>query len=227
MANPEIIAERRRRSLKRSSFRASTMPTVIYRWLELLKDDYRGKAVDQLEHSLQAATLAASQGADDDLVIAALCHDIGKVVSGENHGILSACILEPYVSEAAYHIVAIHQDFAPIYNTERSGLDPYSLRKKYVGQPWYDLALIFSDSWDSAAYDPSFKSPPLSYFKPLIHRVFSTPTRRVEPGTGVALTRPKMLLATLANAVPGWWGALRGISRAVKDGISHTSERKT
>ena len=40
-----------------------------------------GFAVDQLTHSLQTATLAERAGADDELVVAALCHDIGKAVS--------------------------------------------------------------------------------------------------------------------------------------------------
>jgi predicted HD phosphohydrolase len=40
-----------------------------------------GFAVDQLTHCLQTATRAERAGADDEVVIASLCHDIGKAVS--------------------------------------------------------------------------------------------------------------------------------------------------
>lgn len=40
--------------------------------------DYIGEAVSQLEHSLQAAALARSAGSDDEVVLAALLHDVGR-----------------------------------------------------------------------------------------------------------------------------------------------------
>ncbi len=45
-------------------------------------DIYVGEAVTQLEHALQAAALADSAGASDELVIAALLHDIGHLLHG-------------------------------------------------------------------------------------------------------------------------------------------------
>src|ERR1700761_7028450 len=42
--------------------------------------DYIGEAVSQLEHSLQAAHLAQQAGADDETVIAALLHDVGRFI---------------------------------------------------------------------------------------------------------------------------------------------------
>ena len=56
-----------------------------------------GFAVDQLTHSLQTATLAERAGADDELVVAALCHDVGKAISVMNHPRIAAEILRPYV----------------------------------------------------------------------------------------------------------------------------------
>jgi predicted HD phosphohydrolase len=40
--------------------------------------DYIGEAVSQLEHSLQAAALARESGSSNDVVIAALLHDVGR-----------------------------------------------------------------------------------------------------------------------------------------------------
>src|SRR5881397_2869877 len=70
-----------------------------------------GFAVDQLTHSLQTATLAERAGADDELVVAALCHDIGKAVSVPNHPAIAAEIIRAYVREEVYHVIRTHQDF--------------------------------------------------------------------------------------------------------------------
>jgi putative nucleotidyltransferase with HDIG domain len=51
--------------------------------LELLRradGQYFGEQVTQLEHALQCAHLARISGADDELVIAALLHDIGHLL---------------------------------------------------------------------------------------------------------------------------------------------------
>ena len=42
--------------------------------------DYLGEKVSQLEHSLQAAQLAVDSGADDDTVLGALLHDVGRFI---------------------------------------------------------------------------------------------------------------------------------------------------
>ena len=49
-------------------------------------DEYHGEAVDQRSHGLQCAALARASGADDALVVAALLHDIGHLVSEADHG---------------------------------------------------------------------------------------------------------------------------------------------
>ncbi len=46
---------------------------------------------------LQTATRAEEAGADPEMVVAALCHDIGKYVSVPNHPRIAAEILRPYV----------------------------------------------------------------------------------------------------------------------------------
>src|SRR5262245_13433729 len=45
---------------------------------------YFGEPVTQLEHALQAAALAEAADAPATLVVAALLHDIGHLVSGES-----------------------------------------------------------------------------------------------------------------------------------------------
>ena len=70
-----------------------------------------GFEVDQLVHSLQTATRAEEAGASDEVVVASLCHDIGKAVSVMNHPRMAAEILRPYVSEDTYQMIEAHQDF--------------------------------------------------------------------------------------------------------------------
>jgi phosphonate degradation associated HDIG domain protein len=43
-------------------------------------EQYSGEPVTQLQHALQSAALAEAEGADDELVTAALLHDLGHLV---------------------------------------------------------------------------------------------------------------------------------------------------
>lgn len=53
--------------------------------------DYIGEAISQLEHMAQAAELAAQEGADDELVLAAFLHDVGHFcVTGQAHNQMDA-----------------------------------------------------------------------------------------------------------------------------------------
>ena len=45
---------------------------------------YHGEAISQTEHALQSAALAERQGAPDTLVVAALLHDIGHLLDGQD-----------------------------------------------------------------------------------------------------------------------------------------------
>ena len=47
---------------------------------------YSGEPVTQLQHALQSAALAQGEGADDELVTAALLHDLGHLVHGLDDG---------------------------------------------------------------------------------------------------------------------------------------------
>ena len=45
---------------------------------------YHGEAVSQAEHALQAADLAEQEGSPDALVVAALLHDVGHLLDGQD-----------------------------------------------------------------------------------------------------------------------------------------------
>ena len=88
-----------------------------------------GFATDQLTHCLQTATLAERAGADDEVVVAALCHDIGKAVSVPNHPRIAAEILRPYVRDEVYKMILVHQDFQGRHYYHHFGGDPNAREK--------------------------------------------------------------------------------------------------
>jgi predicted HD phosphohydrolase len=131
-----------------------------------------GFSVDQMQHALQTATRAERDGADEEVIVASLLHDVGKLISVPNHPKIAAEILKPYVRPEVYCMVAFHQDFQGRYYYEYLGMDP-NLRAQHVGQPWYGLAEKFADEWDQKAFDPSYTPESLDHFEPMVHRVFA------------------------------------------------------
>ncbi|MGH9090892.1 MAG: HD domain-containing protein, partial [Acidimicrobiales bacterium] len=59
------------------------VPARILGQLRLLEPIVEGMEVNQLQHSLQTASMADRAGASLDVVVAALTHDLGKTISNE------------------------------------------------------------------------------------------------------------------------------------------------
>ncbi len=153
-------------------------PRQIMDSLARLADIEVGFGCSQLQHSLMAGTLARRDGAPDEQVVAALCHDLGKLFSIPNHGPIAAEMLKPYVSEDVYHAIYWHQDFQGRYYYEHLGKDAEA-RERFRDQPWYDFAVKLVDDWDAPAFDPAFDVDPLESFEPEVTRVFSSPKKMV------------------------------------------------
>jgi predicted HD phosphohydrolase len=145
----------------------------ILAMLASLEDLTVGFAVNQLVHSLQTATRAEEAGASTEVVVASLCHDIGKTVSVMNHPRVAAEILRPYVSDDTFQMILAHQDFQGRHYYEYIGQDP-NARQKYVGQSWYALAEQFADDWDQTSFDPDYPTKPLAHFEPMVREVFGS-----------------------------------------------------
>ena len=141
--------------------------------LASLEEITDGFAVDQLVHSLQTATRAEEAGASTEVVVASLCHDIGKAVSVMNHPRIAAEILRPYVSDETFHMILSHQDFQGRHYYEYLGQDP-DARVQYEGQSFYALAEQFADDWDQTSFDPDYPTKPLSHFAPMVREVFGS-----------------------------------------------------
>ncbi|HEY7134950.1 MAG TPA: HD domain-containing protein [Acidimicrobiia bacterium] len=134
-----------------------------------------GFAVDQLTHSLQTATLAERAGADDEVVVAALCHDIGKAVSVPNHPGIAAAILRPYVRDEVYKMILVHQDFQGRHYYAHFGGDPNARdqHRDTLSADEFELASRFADEWDQIAFDPAYDTLPLEHFEPLVRETFA------------------------------------------------------
>lgn len=153
----------------------------VLEMLRSLADITDGFATDQLTHSLQTATRAERAGADVEVVVASLCHDIGKAVSVPNHGPIAAEILRPYVRPEVCRMIHVHQDFQGKHYYEYFGKDPEA-RESHRGaltQEEFDLTAKFADEWDQNSFDPDFPTLPLEHFEPAVREVFSKVRTRV------------------------------------------------
>jgi predicted HD phosphohydrolase len=130
-----------------------------------------GYPVSRLGHSLQAATRATRDGADEELVAAALLHDIGDELAPYNHAEFAAAILRPYVRPEVTWIVAQHGLFQNYYYVHHLGGDR-NARERYRDHPWYAACAHFCAQWDQCSFDPDYRSEPLSFFEPLVRRIF-------------------------------------------------------
>jgi predicted HD phosphohydrolase len=141
--------------------------------------------VDNLAHALQCAGLALAQGADDDLVIAALFHDIGyhpavaarwpdlpheevgARFAAEAFGERVAWLIRQHVPAKRY-LVAIDPDYA-------AGLSTASVRSlaRQGGAMSGDELAAFAARlrrWDDMAKVPAAATPTLEQLRPTIER---------------------------------------------------------
>ncbi len=102
--------------------------------LKTLEGPKLGHQIDRYQHSLQSATRALRDGADEETVVSALLHDIGDTLAPDNHGDLAAAILKPYVSEANHWIVKHHAVFQGYYYWHHIGGDR-NARERYRDHP--------------------------------------------------------------------------------------------
>jgi predicted HD phosphohydrolase len=156
------------------------MPVRIKALLHQLAALEGGFAVNQLVHCLQTATRAERAGASEELIMAALCHDVGKVISLLNHPAIAAEILRPYVSDETYWIILNHQEFQGRHYYRYIGKDPEA-RRQFENHPAFELAQRFADEWDQNSFDPDYDTFSLEHFEPMIDRVFGKKLRLGSP----------------------------------------------
>jgi predicted HD phosphohydrolase len=158
---------------------------------------YDGEPVDQLQHALQTAALARAEGADAELTVAALLHDIARApaVAGvmydegdSHHGDLGRRWLGPRVgprvaSLAERHVAAKRYLVAtdPEY---RAALSPVSLMTlEHQGGPMSAEEIVAFEAqpdwrnavrlrrWDDRAKEPAASVPGLDAYADALRSV--------------------------------------------------------
>ena len=144
----------------------------IIRVLKSLDNSFGGYKISRLEHSLQTASRAMRENAEEEMVVAALLHDIGDEIAPLNHSELAASVLKPFVSEKTRWIVEKHGLFQTYYYNHHYGKDR-NLRNQFKGHEFYEDTINFCHRWDQSSFDPNYDTISLDDFIPLVGKVFS------------------------------------------------------
>ena len=144
----------------------------ILKFLSSLTETLEGYQVSRLEHSLQSATRALHAGESEEMIVAALLHDIGDELAPMNHSEYAASILKPYVSEKTHWIVEKHGEFQAYYYAHHLGGNR-NKRDKYKGHKYFDACVNFCEKYDQCSFDPNYESYPLEKFEPMVRNIFA------------------------------------------------------
>jgi len=144
----------------------------VLKTMQGLTSSLVGYQINRLEHSLQTATRALKEKASDEMIVAALLHDIGDELAPNNHAEFAAAILKPYVSEKTAWIVEKHGIFQMYYYAHHLGFNKNE-RDKYKGHKYYPATAEFCEKWDQISFDPNYKSLLLKEFETYVKKIFS------------------------------------------------------
>ena len=140
-----------------------------YLFLDKQEKNFASKTA---EHSLQCATRAFRNGESDEMIVAALLHDIGDELAPMNHSEYAAAVIKPYVSEKTHWIVKKHGEFQMYYYAHY--LDGNrNKRDDYKDHKYFQDTVDFCEKYDQSSFDPSYESLPLDFFKPYVKKIFS------------------------------------------------------
>ena len=144
----------------------------LIKFMSGLSNTLEGYQITRLEHSLQTATRALNDKADDEMIVATLFHDIGDELAPLNHSEYAGTVLKPYVSEKTHWIIEKHGEFQMYYYAHHLGGNRNE-RDKYKGHKYYKDTVDFCENWDQKSFDPNYKSLTLKDFEPYVKKIFS------------------------------------------------------
>ena len=108
---------------------------------------------------------------------------MGEAVFAANHGEVAAAMLRPFVSPESYFVLKYHDLFQGAHYAAAFGLDPFARDKAAFpeGRAHAEACRRFTDDFDSRAFDPTYDSLPLSFFEPMVRRLFARPPYARDP----------------------------------------------
>ena len=137
-----------------------------------------GYQVNNLEHCLQAATMAMRDGLDEETVVVTLFHDIGFLSNNESHGEFAATFLKPYVSARHVWMLERHMYFQAVHCATHPAVDP-NIRERWRGHPDFEYTANWVERYDINSFDPAYDRAALEDFEPLVQRIFANPRQDI------------------------------------------------
>lgn len=163
------------------------------------REKYGAEAVTQLQHALQSAQLALNANESDSLIVAALLHDLGHLLSNDHlpdgcednlddaHESIGHAYLHDHFGPAIADPVRLHvvakRYLCTVKPAYEQKLSPTSLKsyhdqggrmsdeekQAFEEEPHFRAALKLRH-WDDTAKDPNAETKPLQHFVPLMRR---------------------------------------------------------
>ncbi|MDB6085068.1 MAG: phosphohydrolase [Gammaproteobacteria bacterium] len=133
-----------------------------------------GVSVNLFTHCLQTATRVLNAGGDDELVVVALFHDVPEAISDNDHGMLAAELLAPWITERRRWLLIHHAAFQNHYFSNHPTRDR-NARDQYARHPCYAETDDFCRLYDQNSFDPDFPTLPLATFMPIVRRFLALP----------------------------------------------------
>ena len=162
-------------------------------------ESYLGEAVTMAQHMLQGAKLAEDAGAPDELIAAALLHDIGHYTNefgpdaaalgrDNEHEDAGAAVIAPFfpsvVTDCVRAHVAAKRYLCAVDEAYFAKLSPASVETlKLQGGPMTPGevaafrrgenldAIVQVRLWDDQGKDPAMETPPFAHYAPILQRV--------------------------------------------------------
>ena len=161
-----------------------------------------GEGVTELQHALQSASLAEGDDAPNNLIVAALLHDVGHLLHGLPEDVAEQGIdgrherigekwlarhFGPEVTQpvrlhvdAKRHQCTVHPEYleqlspasAKSFELQGGNMNAEELAA-FEENPFFELALQLRQ-WDDQAKDPDLQTPPLEHFFPAIENALSS-----------------------------------------------------
>jgi len=173
-------------------------------------EEYLGEPVSMAEHMLQGAVLAEREKAGDELIAAALLHDIGHFTSSfgtyspddtedHHHDDEGASLLQPFFPPVVVECVRLHVAAKrylcatdPAYFGKLSSASVHTLALQGGAMNAEEVAAFrrnrFHEEavrvrlWDEEAKRPGVGTPPFSHYAPLLQRVIDRHLNALAPG---------------------------------------------
>jgi phosphonate degradation associated HDIG domain protein len=162
-------------------------------------EEYLGEPVTMAEHMLQGAMLAEKDKAGDDLIAAALLHDIGHFTNSfgtyspddtedRHHDDEGARLLEPFFPPVVVECVRLHVAAKrylcatnPAYFSKLSSASVHTLSLQGGPMNEEEVAVFRRNPfhreavrvrlWDEEGKQPGVNTPPFGHYAPLLQRV--------------------------------------------------------